>query len=76
MSKTTDIIDQLSTAQKRAISHLSKGELDPATKKGWYYTDGKCRLNSARVLEQHGLVEIDEQKIKATAMGKRVGKAL
>jgi hypothetical protein len=79
MSKTTDAIEQLNDAQKKAIKNLCNGKLESCTK-AWFFTGAKCRKDTSEVLSEHGLVEtgfVDNRPVvKATGMGRRVGKAL
>ena len=81
MSKTTDAIEELNPAQKKAIKNLCNSKLEAVEKRrGWFYTGAKCRKDTSQVLCVNGLVEMDDigghAVVKPTAMGRRVGKAL
>jgi hypothetical protein len=81
MTKTQEAIEKLNTAQRKAIKYLVMGKPTAVAKrKGWFYTDAKCRKDTSQVLCVNGLVQIDvwgeRFVVKPTGMGKRVAKAL
>lgn len=81
MTKTQEAIEKLNPTQKKAIKYLVRGKPTPVNgRKGWFYSNAKCRKDSAQRLCVVGLVQIDvwgERFImKPTGMGKRVAKAL
>lgn len=81
MTKTQQAIEQLNKVQKKAIKWIVKGAAVPVDKrKGWFYTDARCRKDTSQVLCVNGLVQIDVLDssfiVKPTALGTRVAKAL
>lgn len=87
MTKTQQAIEALNKTQKAAIKFVGtdrsprkKPQRIDAGRKGWFRTGAACRKDTAQVLCNLGLVQIDQLDghciVKPTALGKRVAGAL
>ena len=80
MSKKDDVLEFLNPVQKKALKTMCEGKLPQADKKGWFRTNGKCRADTASVLEGADVAQLEVEGeayiVKPTSFGKKVAQAL